>query len=431
MKTFFLTILFCALLITAPPTSGQDLPPKPALQLLSQKNNEPTKELFSRVQMELDQIAQNMDAIDAGMMQAIAGRPSIEKSRIKAHELLKSCKPGQMVQDFFNASSSDLRWGLCLKTGKLYMGLLDLIFEMNQDRRPDPGKNSLQFSVADEYPEVVQLSFLARMMTELELRFSQLQLQEKTSPAEKQQQRWRLLRSSLLKDDQTYLDQLKILLAKTGTSPGQFAAKIIQDARRISPAAESAVMEGMNTVDPPGDLWRLAEIPGINPDFIQAMSCDKAKMREFISAGSLGVLIQACNCRYPRDGSFFQAFAAKPFDRASSPDLAGKIQTGAAESSAEPRTLRLPKDRSILDQLNPDKTYPKTGADLRQDESKGGNFGATYTPVPQQKIPPGWIRCECPDDHPDAGMVVNGVRWHAPVLHCPNPELKLREHKQP
>jgi len=33
-------------------------------------------------------------------------------------------------------------------------------------------------------------------------------------------------------------------------------------------------------------------------------------------------------------------------------------------------------------------------------------------------IPPGWVQCECPAQHPGAGIFVNGVQWHTPALHC-------------
>ncbi len=33
-------------------------------------------------------------------------------------------------------------------------------------------------------------------------------------------------------------------------------------------------------------------------------------------------------------------------------------------------------------------------------------------------IPPGWVPCECPDQHPNAGIFVNGVQYHTPFLHC-------------
>lgn len=371
MKTFFLAILTCSLSVAFPPSFNRNLSLATAPLQKSLPHDESTKELRARIELELDQIAKDMDVIDAGMMQAVAERSSTEKSSVKAHELLRDCKPGQMIQDFFNSSSGDLRWALCLKSGKLYMSLLDLIFEYNQNSLLNPGKSGLQSSVADAYSEVAQLSFLARMMTEFELRLSQLTLQGMTSSDENQPQRWRLLHSSLLKDDQSYLDQLKTLLAATGISPGQFAANVIQDARKTSLTAASSVLEGMNAIDPQEKMWRFAEIPGVNPDFLQAMSCDNAKMNEFISARSLVLLIQACNCRYRQDGSLLQAFDAKPVNLVKPPDLAETTEPLAAKTPAVPQTLRLPEDRSILDQLNPDRTYPQTETEPRQEENKG------------------------------------------------------------
>lgn len=33
-------------------------------------------------------------------------------------------------------------------------------------------------------------------------------------------------------------------------------------------------------------------------------------------------------------------------------------------------------------------------------------------------VPPGWVPCTCPDQHPGAGIFVNGVQYHTPALHC-------------
>ena len=34
-------------------------------------------------------------------------------------------------------------------------------------------------------------------------------------------------------------------------------------------------------------------------------------------------------------------------------------------------------------------------------------------------IPPGWVPCTCPADHPNAGILVGGTRYHTPLLKCP------------
>ena len=33
-------------------------------------------------------------------------------------------------------------------------------------------------------------------------------------------------------------------------------------------------------------------------------------------------------------------------------------------------------------------------------------------------IPDGWVPCTCPDQHPGAGIFVNGVQYHTPLLQC-------------
>jgi hypothetical protein len=35
------------------------------------------------------------------------------------------------------------------------------------------------------------------------------------------------------------------------------------------------------------------------------------------------------------------------------------------------------------------------------------------------QVPPGWIPCQCPGDHPGLGIVVKGVQYHSPAFHCP------------
>ena len=33
-------------------------------------------------------------------------------------------------------------------------------------------------------------------------------------------------------------------------------------------------------------------------------------------------------------------------------------------------------------------------------------------------VPSGWVPCQCPAQHPGAGIIVNGVQYHTPLLHC-------------
>lgn len=37
----------------------------------------------------------------------------------------------------------------------------------------------------------------------------------------------------------------------------------------------------------------------------------------------------------------------------------------------------------------------------------------------QSAVPKGWVICQCPDQHPGAGLLIGSDRWHTPALHCP------------
>jgi len=367
-----------------------------------------------------------MGAIDVKMMLDITNKAPSEASKQipRVHELLKEFSTSRTIKDFFDSSRSDSRWESCLKTAKLYRSLLEQILEMSKEYLPGPVKTQSAPSIADEFPEAVQLVFLTRMMTELELRYSEFQLGLMTNPDAKQQELWRRLHEALQNDDRNYLEKLNVLLAKTGVSAQHFAAIVISDAQKTSPTAVTAVVEGMGIANPEGNIWRLAEIPGINPDFIQALECDRREMKHFFESGSNAAFIQLSNCRKQADGATILAFAVKSAERSKPADLAAGSQQNVGGLPEGPHTLRLPPGSLARGPLTPEK-----GADNRQGESQDSTFGTTYTAPPQTKIPSWWIECRCPDDHPNAGMVVNGVRWHAPVLQCPNPELRRLESK--
>jgi len=58
---------------------------------------------------------------------------------------------------------------------------------------------------------------------------------------------------------------------------------------------------------------------------------------------------------------------------------------------------------------------------LRLEEQKNIAAGVNGAQEPMRitiPIPPGWVPCTCPDQHPGAGIFVNGVQYHTPALHC-------------
>jgi hypothetical protein len=159
------------------------------------------------------------------------------------------------------------------------------------------------------------------------------------------------------------------------------------------------------------------------------LDCDKKAIKDFIASGSDTAFVQVRNCRKSAEGSSILAFNISSPDQEKSAGVVGKTQPNFRELSQHPDIFHMPSGQLYGDPSNLNKGDSKVGAGAPPVEDKDATFGATFTAVPQPKIPSWWIRCMCPNDHPDAGMVVNGVRWHAPVLQCPNPELKRYEVK--
>jgi hypothetical protein len=345
----------------------------------------------------------------------------------EVHRLLTDQSPGTTIKLFLDSPRNDLKWESCLKAVKLYMGLLEKMFEMSTERIPqDPKPISPSFA-GDALSEVARLAFLARMTADLELRQVDLQSSLMVTPDLRQQRLWHQLREALKNDDRTYLERLKDLLAKSGISPQQFAVKVISDTQKTSQNSVASVVEGLWIVGLGEDSWKLAQLPGINSDFIRALDCDQKAMMDFVTAPSTSALIRACGCRQSAHGSQIVAFAAKPTDQARFTDPGGKTQLTLDGLPLDSDSIRLSK--KDLAQEPPDPESASTTGEAKAPHSDNDNttFGVTNSAVRRPKIPSWWIRCACPEDHPDAGLVVDGVRWHAPVLQCPNPELRLRE----
>jgi hypothetical protein len=433
MKVQWSMIFLFYILIAALPSLGEDQPLQQsrAPQASTAASNEEilTKELI-RMQMELSRIAQDMDSVDAKMMLGIANGASSgsPKTFSEAHALLSAYDASSTIKVFTAPASDSMKWESCVKTSKLYLSLLDKVFELINSRKLRDEKTQAASSAVDESPELVQLVFLSRMMTEFQLRCSELQSHLLKNPDVKQQGLWRGLREAIENDDRSYLDKLNALLTKSGVSLPQFSARVVLDAQKTNQTAAATVVQGMAIVNSGEDIWRLSEIPGINPNFIQSLDCDKKAMRD-PPAGSDTAFLQIRNCRKSAEGSSILAFDGNPSEQGNSANVVGKAQPNFRELSQHPDILHTPPGQFIGDPPNSNKGDTTVGAEPPPSEEKGSVFGATFKAVPQPKIPSWWIRCMCPNDHPDAGMVVNGVRWHAPVLQCPNPELKRWEVK--
>jgi len=386
-----------------------------------ESSNDSSPKAFQRIQIELKQAAEDIATLDASMSQQSrnGGSPTVSTaSRIR--ELLKNDDPAMLIREFLDATQDRLRFESCLKSGKLYRNLASEIFRTHL---PEAGQATGKPTLGDEFAQTTQLLFLSRMIPEWELQYGELQSQTKAVPDAKQAELWQRLREALHHDDQLLLAKLSAFLASAGESPNRFAVRVLSQAHKTSPWAAGTIVESMAILNAAGDVWKLAEIPGVNPAFLSALECEKRAMNSVPVAGSQAALRQSLNCRASADGSLVQAFAAHPPQPIESTSKAPP--SGPNENPYSRDIFRLPTEKELKDLQGQDSTVDTAPTS----PSQPSGFGVSNTPVKRPKIPSWWIRCACPSDHPDAGIVFEGVRWHAPVLQCPNPELRRLEVK--
>ncbi len=431
MKVRIATAVLNSLLGLAPVGLSQDPnqtrpQPSPRETVSAESSNDSHPKALLRIQMELQQIAEDINTVAARMLQESkndSGQTVSLAPRI--HELLKNDDPARLIREFFRSAQDRLRWESCLKSAKLYRNLAAEIFAARRTGTPESVQGG-QSALGLEFAQTAQLFFLSRMIPELERQYGEFQSQAKAIPATERPELWRRLREALRHDDQLWLGKLRAFLSSAGESPCQFAVRVLSQAQKTSPSAAATIVQAMAILSPAEDVWKLAEVPGINPDFLSALECENRAMNHVPVAGSRAAILQAFSCRTSADGSSVQAFTGSGTQPAQSIETRGKAPlSGANEVPHSPDIFRLPTGKELehLQSQN-----PKAGRDSTA-PGQPPAFGVSNTPVKRPKIPSWWIRCACPDDHPDAGLAVEGIRWHAPVLQCPNPELRRLEVK--
>lgn len=85
-----------------------------------------------------------------------------------------------------------------------------------------------------------------------------------------------------------------------------------------------------------------------------------------------------------------------------------KLDRAIADAQAQTngvnnRTVSVNREIAALDEKE----------NARAGGQKGGESIDTDIPIPS-----GWIKCECPDRHPNAGLFIRGARYHTAALHC-------------
>jgi hypothetical protein len=112
---------------------------------------------------------------------------------------------------------------------------------------------------------------------------------------------------------------------------------------------------------------------------------------------------------------------------ASDPSAADQAEFSKLLGQAQARSQSLQQDvGGLRDQLhdlntevsNVDRDFTKAQVDRQKLEQANPSSPLSLSPA-QPRIPPGWVPCTCPPDHPGAGIFVNGVQYHTPLLRCP------------
>lgn len=423
-RVFFYSFLILTPLgLSQNPNHTQQRTPRQTTSVDALSNAVPNALL--RLQMELEQLADDLNTVDARLLQQSGAKSDAVAIPTRVHRLLKIEDPASGIRDFLQASQDRLRWDLCLKSGKLYRNLAAEVFEPRKIPRTESGQGIDQQILGKEFTQAAQLFFLSRMIPKLELQYGVIQSRTEMVQGADPAELWDKLRQALRHDDELLLGKLSAFLSTAGESPNQLAVKVLAQAQNISPSAATTVVRSMATLSPAGDVWKLAEIPGINPAFLSALECEKRALNSVPVGGFQAALLQAFNCRNSDNGSPLQAFTASPTRLAKSPETSSKAPP--SESKGVPQRegiFRLPTDKELQELQNQD-----SPSDMPTAPGQPPSFGVSNTPVKRPKIPSWWIRCACPSDHPDAGIVFEGIRWHAPVLQCPNPELRRLEVK--
>ena len=424
ISTIYLSAFFALVPLKPSEDPNQRQWPSPPETTSHESNSDSLSKVLLKIQAELKQIAEDINTIDAKLLQSRNGGNQATPISSKVHELLKSDDPATFTSNFPHSSQDRLLWESCLRSGRLYTNLAAEVFVSQKTRPPESGQQTGQLILGDEFDQTAQLVFLSRMIPELGILYGEVQSQAipNTEPAEP----WHKLREALRHDDQLWLEKLIEALSSAGQSPHQFATRVLSEAQKTSPSAASTIAESMWLLDPGGDVWKLSEVREINPAFLRALECETQLMKSARTAGSQTGFLHAFDCRRSADGSSLQAFTGPDTHPVQPGEKRSNSAVSRPNESPQGRDIfRLPTAKELQDLQSQDSNVdtPLTTP------SQPPTFGVSNTPVKRPKIPSWWIRCACPSDHPDAGMVVEGVRWHAPVLQCPNPELKRLEVK--
>ena len=116
-------------------------PPSPPQTSSAKSSNDSLPKALLRIQTELRQIAEDINAVGARMLhESVNGSDQTVSMAPKIQELLNNDDPAMLIRDFFHSSRDRLLWESCLKSGKLYRNLAAEIFGARRTRTPESGQ---------------------------------------------------------------------------------------------------------------------------------------------------------------------------------------------------------------------------------------------------------------------------------------------------
>jgi hypothetical protein len=108
-----------------------------------------------------------------------------------------------------------------------------------------------------------------------------------------------------------------------------------------------------------------------------------------------------------------------PADEANDMKALELIDEASTEARRRKEALKAEDQRRVQEDKDLDDALQDL-AQAREDETTASAPQRVAIPedVLKRIIPPGWVPCQCPGRHPNAGLLIDGARWHSPAIDC-------------
>jgi hypothetical protein len=205
-------------------------------------------------------------------------------------------------------------------------------------------------------------------------------------------------------------------LAEQGVSTEDLKAEAMRKLEASAPGTSISIVD-------PDNIDDVRRMPRINPDAIRALECIQAQNANFAAMSHI-------NCVRYDDWSFIPFFL--PDNAASDNARLKGDEAAAVRRQLDEQKKRRANDDEELRKLRADAADFERQLRATRDGIAREFVRATEAarPIvipetgsgPTVRVPADWVPCQCPNQHPNAGLLVNGTRWHSPLLFCREPE---------